>query len=143
MSNEEVCTVDNGDHNEVFEPPSPKRLHKRTVKVGTTITVPHNVMISERLNAVAVRNKVSPTALVGIVAAIIDESGGDKNAVVLGHSQSHSFRLEATKSIAQAIKEIWEPPKKGIIHWDGKLMVILEGFGKEERLPILILGEFV
>ena len=89
----------------MFAPPPAKRSHKRTVKVGTTITVPHDVMRSKCLMSVAVRNKVSPTALASIVGAIIDESGGNKEAVVLSPTQTRFHRLEAIKSITEAIKE--------------------------------------
>ena len=128
---------------EPFVPPPPKRSHKRTVKVGTTITVPHNVLKSKNLVSTSVRNKVSPTALAGIVSALIDNTGGNKNAVTLSYTRTYSHRLEAIRSIAEEIKKNWRPPTKGIVHWDGKLMQTLDGCGKEERLPILLSGVYL
>ena len=111
--------------------------------MGTTITVPHDIMKSKNLVSASVRNKVSPAALAAIVGALIEDSGGNKDAVTLSHTQVYSYRLEATQSIAQEIKTNWKPPAKGIVHWDGKLMQTLDGVGKEERLPILLSGEYL
>ena len=85
---------------------------------------------------------MSPTALSGIAGALIDGSGGNKKALVLSPHSTLNYRLEATKSITEEIKENWIPPAKGVIHWDGKLMQTLDSFGKEERLPTLLSGKF-
>ncbi len=131
---------DQGDKDYTLVPSTKK---KRKVKVGTTITLPHDVLQSRNLVSTSVRNKVSPTALAGIVGALIEDTGGDKKAVNLSYSMSYKYRLQATNCIAQEIKENWKPPHKGILHWDGKLMETLDGIGKEERLPVLISGKVI
>lgn len=143
ISSKRVDAVEeNLSDNELFVPPSPKKTHKRSVKVGTTITLPHDVLKSKKLVSASIRNDVSPTALVAIVEALIETTGGNKEAVVLSASRVHQYRLDTTKTIAEEIKDNWKPPSKGVVHWDGKLMQTLDGFGKEERLPVLLSGEY-
>ena len=68
-----------------------KADHKRSVKTGTAIFVPHDVMKLPSVVAAYTRNKVSPTAVTSIFHALITDCGGDPNSVILTHSTVHRY----------------------------------------------------
>ena len=119
---------------------TPKRSHKRTVKTGTHIFVPHDILKSPSLVSTAVRNQITPTALSATVQALITACDGNSESVNIHPTQSQRYRVEASKSIAKTVKSNWTPPPVGLLHWDGKLMDRLDDSNKEERLPILLSG---
>jgi hypothetical protein len=120
--------------------PDAKRSHKRTVKTGTTLELPHDFMKSPQLVAVATRNKIKPTALTAVISTLIETNKGDVTAVNLSYSSTNRYKLKAITSIADQIRDNWTPPATALIHWDGKLMNTLDNADKEERLPILLSG---
>ena len=54
------------DVNNMFITPPTKKPHKRTVKTGTTIALPHDFLKSPTLVSALVRNKITPTAAQGL-----------------------------------------------------------------------------
>ena len=119
---------------------TPERAHKRTVKTGTNIFIPHDILKSPGLVSAAARNQITPTAMSAILHALITACDGNPEAVNINQVQSQRYRVEASKSIANTIKTNWTPPPVALLHWDGKLMDTLDGGVKEERLPILLSG---
>ena len=58
----------------------------------------------------------------------------------MSNSYHYRYNSEVRDKIVENIKSDWTPPRIGVLQWDGKLMHTLDGFGKEERLPVLISG---
>ena len=119
---------------------TPVRSHKRTVKTGTTITIPPDILKSPILNSVCIRNKITPTEKSALLHAIITECNGSVSAVNLSVTTAYKYNFEVRDRIVENIKSDWTPPSIGLLQWDGKLILTLDGFGKEERLPVLISG---
>ena len=125
----------------IFSLSTPKRSHKRVVKTGTTVFIPHDILKSPQVVSAATRNKITPTALSAAITTVIDACGGNTSAVNLHWSTAYRYKVEACSSIARRIKEAWTPPRVDLLHWDGKLMDTLDNSkDKEERLPVLISG---
>ena len=120
-------------------PPS-VRSHKRTVKTGTTLKVSHDILKSPALVSVATRNKISPTKMSAVLHALITAGNGDTSSVNLHYTTAHRYSIEVHNTIAQKIKKDWKPPAVALLHWDGKLMLTLDGGNLEERLPTLLSG---
>ena len=50
-------------------------------------------------------------------------------------------RVAASESISDKIREQWQPPPVGTLHWDGKLMsTLMNKYHTTERLPVLVSG---
>ena len=120
----------------------PKRRHRRSVKVGTTATIPHDILKKSIVVETALRNNISPTAAAELTRSIIcASSGGDVSKVSLSYNASYKYRTEAVAEIAGKIRDSWQSPAIAALHWDGKLMDTLGNeCAQEERLPILISG---
>ena len=52
----------------------------------------------------------------------------------------YRYSVEVRETIVENIKKDWSPPSIALVHWDGKLMLTLDGVHKEERLPVLVSG---
>ena len=87
----------------------------------------------------SVRNKITPPALAEIAHSFIAATSGDPKKVNLDYTSAYRYRVESVVNIATKIKESWEPPKRSIVHWDGKLMDTLDNeYAVEERLHVLL-----
>ena len=114
--------------------------HKHTVKTGTTLKVSHDILKFPALVSVATRNKISPTKMSAVLHALITAGNGDTSSVNLHYTTAHRYSIEVHNTIAQKIKKDWKPPAVALLHWDGKLMLTLDGANLEERLPTLLSG---
>ena len=123
-----------------FLPISPGRSHKRIIKTGTNIHVPHDVLKSPAIVSALTRNKITPTKASTLLSVFISACNGDPSKVSLNYSTAYRYSIEVNNTIAQKIKSDWVPPGIGLLHWDGKLMETLDGASKEERLPVLLSG---
>ena len=120
---------------------TPKRSHRRNVKVGTPAHIPHDILKNKLVVETAVRNNITPTAAAELTRSIISASSGDLNKVSCSYNSSYKYRTEAVDDISRKIKDSWEPPAVAALHWDGKLMDTLGNESAfEERLPILVSG---
>ena len=68
---------------------SSQRSHKRVVKKGTTIFIPHDVLMNPALVSYNTRNKLSSTATASTLQTLISVCGGDPKAINLHHSTAH------------------------------------------------------
>ena len=75
-----------------------------------------------------------------VLHALINACDGDTSAVNLNYSTAQRYSVEVHNTIAQKSKRDWKPPEIALLHWDGKLMLTLDGSKKEERLPVLLSG---
>ena len=98
-----------------------KRSHKRIVKTGTTIFIPHDILRSPHVVSTSIRNKITPTAMSSTMTSIIAACGGETNVVNLHWSSAYRYKIEGASVITDKIKGNWKPPKVGLLHWDGKL----------------------
>ena len=116
------------------------RSHKRSVKTGVRVHIPHDIL--KALNAVQalVRNKISSSAISAVMHEIVAASEGDPSKLSLSYASTERYRIEAIQNITEKIIENWTPPAVANIHWDGKLMEASDGVGKVERLPVLLSG---
>ena len=119
---------------------TPKRSHKRVVKTGTNIFVPHDILKSPKVVSTSTRNKITPTAMSATLTSIIAACGGNTHSVNLHWSTAYRYKVEVSNSIAQKISDNWKPPRVGLLHWDSKLMNTLDTSIEQERLPTLLLG---
>ena len=71
----------------------PSRTHKRNVKKGTTIFVPHDVLKHPAVVSSATRNKLSATAIADTLRTLITVCGGDPSSVNLHYSSAHRYVL--------------------------------------------------
>ena len=95
---------------------------------------------SPAIVAAALRNKISPTALVNIMMALIESCQGDSSKVNLSYAQFQRKFTKQSHQLAEEICESWEPPELALIQWDGKLINTLDGSDKTERLPVILSG---
>ena len=112
---------------EPIEPyePSTSKSHKRVVKTGTSIVIPHDVMKSPLFVATTIRNKITPTALSATLHSFIKSCSGDSAKVNINPSQATRYRVATAETIAESINTNWSSPSVAALHWDGKLMETL------------------
>ena len=65
---------------------------------------------------------MTPNSVAALLKVFITECKGDTSRINLSYVSANKYRFEAANNIALKIRENWAPPKKGIIHQDGKLM---------------------
>ena len=97
-------TLDENDHTELsdsdnediadyeFNPlltTTPQRSHKLTVKTGTTIRIPPDILKSPILNSACIRNNVTPTVICATLHAFITACNGNTSAVNLSVTTSY------------------------------------------------------
>ena len=66
-----------------------QRSHKRVVKKGTMIFIPHDVLKHPSLLSSNARNKLSTTAISNTIETLISVCDGDPRAVSLHYSTAH------------------------------------------------------
>ena len=66
-----------------------ERKHRRTVKTGQTLFVPHNILQAPLVVSTAARNKISPTSLSAITSAIIKSCNGNTEKFSLSYTSSY------------------------------------------------------
>ena len=125
-SDEEDVIEEDATSQIIFE--TPKRTHRRTLKTGTNIFVPHDILKSPGLVSAAVRNQITPTALSATINAMITACDGNTESVNINPTQSQRYRVETSNSIDKTVKTNWTPPPVGLVPWDGKLMETLDDF---------------
>ena len=91
-----------------------KRQHRRT-KTGQNLFIPHDILKSPLVVAVAARNKISPTSLAAITSAIITSSGGDVNKFSLSYTTSarYFFFTNSRSSLSLKYHAAFHIPKRG------------------------------
>ncbi|KAK6183334.1 hypothetical protein SNE40_010835 [Patella caerulea] len=116
-----------------------KRSHERTAKSGTEAFIPHNILSSPILVALATQIKMTPAEQSAFTEAFVEEAGGDPSQVSTSYSQSAKVRRVVNKKIADEIKKSWVTPKFTSIHWDGKSLPTLQDkYEHEERLAVAV-----
>ncbi|CAB4066239.1 unnamed protein product [Lepeophtheirus salmonis] len=95
--------------------------HKRLVKTGTTMFIPHDILGSPKLVSTSARNKISAKAMSACIHSLISTCHGYTYVVHLSYSSACRYKLKGTNSIAKQIKPVWIPPETAPLHWDGKL----------------------
>ena len=78
--------------------------------------------------------------LTGLLAAVINNSGGDTGDITLSTSSARLHRAAARKELAVTVREEFSCGV-GQINFDGKLMKGLEGYRKVNRLALVLVQE--
>ena len=99
-----------------------KRSRKRVVKTETSIFVPYDILRSPQVVSTSTKNKITPTAMSEALTTIIAAYGENTDSVNLHWSTAYRYKVEASNSIAQQIKDNWKTLKVGLLRWEGKLM---------------------
>ena len=64
-----------------------QRSHKRSLKTGTTVFIPHNILKPPKVIETAIRiNKITPTALSSLFHSIICATSGNSSKVDLSYT---------------------------------------------------------
>ena len=117
-----------------------ERRHKRQIKSGEHILVPHDILQNSNVIAWSVRNNISNTKMNSFVHLMISICGGDVSKINLSSSSAHRYRTSELPHISQQIKDIWNSSPKMVVHWDGNLMASLDYKDTDNRLPVLVSG---
>ena len=85
------------------------------------------------------RNKVTSRQAVRTLAPALAHYGIDINKEAFSHRTLHRERTKQRKEIANEIRENFKPPKRSIVHFDGKMLAELDGdFG--DHLAVMLSG---
>lgn len=117
----------------------PRRKHRRVVHSGTEAFIPHNIMKSPKMVALATRMKMTPSQQAAFTEAFVQEAGGDVSKVYTSYAVADKSRREIGKQIAESYQEKWDVPQFASLHWDGKLLPSLTNkYENEERLTVAV-----
>ena len=72
---------------------TPVRSHRRTLKTGTNVTIPHDVLKSPLLISTCTRNKITPTKMSAIVHALITACNGETSSVNLSVPTAYRYNI--------------------------------------------------
>ncbi|RXG72673.1 hypothetical protein Avbf_02847 [Armadillidium vulgare] len=117
-----------------------ERQHRKEIKSGEHIFVPHDILKNPNVVAWSVRNNVSNTKMNSFVHMMISVCGGDVSKIDLSVNSAHRYRASVLPHISKQIKDKWNPSPKMVVHWDGKLMATLDSKDTDDRLPVLVSG---
>ena len=118
---------------------STSKSHHRTVRTGTTISIPPDIIRRPKLVALATRLKMTPAQQAVYTHALIAEAGGDPSKVYSSYSTADKARRKVGSKIASTCRKQWIPPKFATLHWDSKLMPSLCNKNiTEERLTVVV-----
>ena len=120
--------------------PSPTPKLKRRRLTGTTLEVPPDILsivapVSDRLS-------LTHNQLTVITASLVNHCGGDIHKIALSKSTSRRSRDSRRRSVLTTIKRNFSC---GIVqvNFDGKLLPNLYGYGKVNRLAVVLVKENV
>ena len=117
----------------------PKKTHKRSKYVGTSVVIPPDILSRPAFVAAATRMNISPSQQAVLAEVIIKESGGDATCVKTAYAVAARARKSVSEAISKDVRSSWIPPTAATLHWDGKQIATLTNTNKkEERLPILV-----
>ena len=75
-----------------FTHPTPQtssRPHRRAVKKGTHVFIPHDILSRPNVISVCVRYQISPNAISSLIRTIVVEYGGDPSAISTSYSSAY------------------------------------------------------
>ena len=96
--------------------------------------------ILKKMGPAAERLNIPNATLTGLLAAVNNNSGGDIGDITLSTSSARLHRAAARKELAVTVREEFSCGV-GQINFDGKLMKGLEGYGKVNRLAVVLVQE--
>ena len=129
-----ASTIASPDSAEEF---TPKRLCTSR-PTGTTVQISKDFLT--KLGPAADRLNLSNNVLTTIVAAVANNGGGDIQHLSLSKSTARRHRAAIRSETAKSIKKQFSC-SPGQINFDGKLLPHLGGFGKVNRLAVVLVQE--
>lgn len=112
--------------------PTTNTVRKR--KRGTT-----NIITQDIASALD-RSQVSDRNAVYILSATASSLGQDVKELAINRSTIRRTRINTRENIAALIRESFAPQIPLTVHWDGKILPVLTGTDKVDRLPVLVSG---
>ena len=113
--------------------------HHRTVRTGTSVFIPHDIIQRPKMVALATRLQMTPAHQAIYTKALIEEAGGDTSKITASYSSADRSRRKVGQQIAGSLMEKWTSPELATVHWDSKLMPSLHNkYVKEERLTVVV-----
>jgi len=76
-----------------FSPPKKKRTHRRSIKSGVTVFIPHDVLKHPILSSALTRNNITPTVAARTIHCLIEACNGDPSKVNLSYSSATRYLL--------------------------------------------------
>ena len=119
---------------------SPSPTPKRRRLTGTTLEVPPDIL--SRVAPVSDRLSLTHNQLTVITAALVNHCGGDIHKIALSKSTSRRSRDSRRRSVVTTIKRNFSCAV-GQVNFDGKLLPNLYGYGKVNRLAVVLVKENV
>lgn len=113
--------------------------HRRTLRTGEHVFIPHDILKSPELVALSTRMKLSPAQQSAFTETLIEEVGGDPTKIATSYATADKSRRKVGEQIAASAREMWVPPLRASLHWDSKIMTSLTYQNElEERLTISV-----
>ena len=109
-----------------------------TQSVGTTVEIPKDFL--KKLGPAADRLELSNNVLTSVIVAVTNHGGGDIKQLSLSKSTARRHRAAVRSEQAAHIKRDFIC-NVGQINFDGKLLADLGGFGKVNRLAVVLVQE--
>ena len=128
------------DEDKIFEPSS-KRPKAGSIKEGTTVFIPYNIL--ESLSPQTARAQIHPNKTNLIVSALINQCGGDLNKISLSTSTGRRMAVAGRKKQYMDNQNNTTFPPFCSVHYDGKLMKDLgktSTTGKVDRTAVIVSG---
>ena len=119
----------------------PLRSHHRSVRRGTSVFVPHDIIKRPKLVALAARMKMTPAQQHAYTEALIEEAGGDVTKLTSSYATVDRSRRQVVQQIAHSCKEKWAMPRHATLHWDSKLLGNLKNANQEEERLTVVVGD--
>ena len=116
----------------------PKRACSTPRASGSNVTVPRN--ITELMGPCADRLMLSNPQLTALTASFVNNCGGNIDDISLSTSTTRRKRKVARSSVVSSIRSSF-PRTLSQVCFDGKLLPSLGGFGKDNRLAVVIIQE--
>ena len=71
------------------------RSHKRSVKTGVGVHIPHDILKAPNVVQALVRNKISSSAISAVIYEMVATSEGDPFKESLSYASTERYRIEA------------------------------------------------
>ena len=85
------------------------RSHKRSVKTGVGVHIPHDILKAPNVVQAIVWNKISSSAISAVMHKIVPTSEGDPSILSLSYASTERNRINAIQNITEKIAENWTP----------------------------------
>ena len=130
---------ESNDTSTFTEEPGPSYRSHYTIKTGSKVFIPPDILKRPRIVALATRMNLSASKQSAFTKALVQESGGEPSKLAISYATTDRSKRNITRGIATLGNQIWTAPATATLHWDTKQMETLTNPNKyEERLVIAV-----